>query len=152
MWCGFIPLLTNKPETCCQKGSIKQTLRHTYYPTPEVATVLAVSKSSFQKSNVFTAAGDTSLPTACWVSCSLGSMSRGAEPVKGSDSLMSCLSRNSWRHSVVLRCMDAEPPQSCERHTLEFHDGLHPSEPKVTGFMAKQMDFAGRRRRPPEEG
>lgn len=27
-----------------------------------------------------------------------------------------------------------------------------PSEPKVVGFVAKQMDLAGRRGRPPEEG
>lgn len=36
--------------------------------------------------------------------CSPGSVPRGAEPVNGSDSGMSRLSRNSWRHSAVLGC------------------------------------------------
>lgn len=47
--------------------------------------------------------------------------------------------------------LNTEPHQGCERHTLGFHDGSRPSEPGVTEFMAKQMDFTGRRR-PTEKG
>lgn len=93
MWCGFTPLLTSQREICYQKASVKQTFRHTYPPAPH-APALAVSKSSSQQPET----------AACWASCSPGSMPHGAEPVKPSDSRMSRLSRNSWRHSAVLGC------------------------------------------------
>lgn len=148
MWCGFIPLLTRRTETCYQKASITQTLRHTYPPAPLAATVLAVSKSSFQERNNITAAGDISLPAACGPAAL-----RAACPV----------GQSRWRDltQAWVACQEtAGGTQRCWgagrraswRLWEGFRDGLHPSEPKVMGFVAKQMDFTGRRGRPPEEG
>lgn len=75
----------------------------------------------------------------------------GTVPVKRSDSRRS--RRQETAGSTQL-CwvLGTEPPLGCERHGLGLPDGPCASEPKLTGFEAKQMDFTGRRGRPPEEG
>lgn len=76
-------------------------------------------------------------------------------------------SRQSWeglwlRHELLVKkqlemfssagVLALESHWSWERHAQGFRDMLHPTEPKVMRFMAKQMDFTGRRGWPPEEG
>lgn len=132
--CGVHLLPFNQPETVPPES------QHGADPASPTVAVSAVSSSFFQKSNDFAEARDISLLMACQASCSL--WDRASEVI--------CVTQESPGRKQLGALSSAgvlgtEPPPGCERHSLGLCDGTCASEPKLTGFEAKQMDFTARR-------